>query len=406
MTEAAPGDGVLSDVCEVDFPPASYGETLEEVEATVQQVVERVFRDEDGLVRSGVYGKTMRPLMLEEVRDRPHGIGCYSENHAMPNRYKPIYNNYENAGQASGKYIRAMLKKYRATGDPAVLGRARQTVRALELLWNNVAEQNPYGRGWLPKPFGGARDVSEMFECSPDQYADVTLGLDRYHDEAADADERLMIERMVASFADWWLEHDYTTSYQGACCWWKRTDFPHATAFFLYLNALAYRVRPQARYAEAFDLWLGLQDGLFNCPRVGVNASGLAIECMERLTALRPDLEPLWRRAAEANTAHMIELAERSDNYPGLSATFNYRAYLAHHLGGAHRLFPDRGHDRHMASLIAAYRSRTDFYHLRRGALLAELSPVVAGDDYRNMFWAEGHVCWLSAYWALRQPAA
>ena len=38
-------DEITTDVFEGDFPPVSYGKTLEEVETTIQQVVERVFRD-------------------------------------------------------------------------------------------------------------------------------------------------------------------------------------------------------------------------------------------------------------------------------------------------------------------------------------------------------------------------
>ena len=393
---------VTKDVCEAAFPPERYGRHLAEVEVTVQEVVERVFRDADGLIRSGVYGRTMRPLRAREATDRVFGIGGYAENHAMLNRYKPVYMNYENAGQASGKYIRAMLRKYAVTDDRVALDRTKRTVDAIRLVWDNVARTNPYGRGWLPKPFGGARDVSEMFECSPDQYTDVTLGLECYYRDAADARERRVIERMVVSFADWWLAHDYTTTYQGTCCWWKRTNFPHAVGFFLYLNALAHAFRPRPKYVDAFDLWLTLRRGLFNCARVGLNASGLAIECMERLIELRPDRKVLWRRAAKANTEHMIGLVHRRNNVPRLKGTFNFNGFAAHHLCAADRLFPSAGHRRRIRSLISAYRRRANFYHIRRGVPVARLAPVLAGNDYRDMFWAEGHVCWLNAYWTLQ----
>ena len=56
MTDAAAREEGLTDVCEVDLSRETYGEGLEDVEATIQQVVERVFRDEDGLLRSSVYG--------------------------------------------------------------------------------------------------------------------------------------------------------------------------------------------------------------------------------------------------------------------------------------------------------------------------------------------------------------
>ena len=116
MSES-PGETITTDLCPLDFPPEIYGETPDEVEATIQQVVERVFRDEDDLLRSGVYGKTMEPITADDVHDRPYGVGGYAENHAMPHAYKLIYLNYENAEQASGKYLRAMLRKHAVTGD-------------------------------------------------------------------------------------------------------------------------------------------------------------------------------------------------------------------------------------------------------------------------------------------------
>src|SRR5688572_7096001 len=99
------------DVFAGDFPPASYGQTFEEVEATVQEVIERVFRDEDGILRSGVNGRTMRPLTNDEVLDRPNGKGAYTEHSAMPDALKAVWLNYENAGEASGAYLMALCLK-------------------------------------------------------------------------------------------------------------------------------------------------------------------------------------------------------------------------------------------------------------------------------------------------------
>jgi hypothetical protein len=53
--------------------------------------------------------------------------------------------------------------------------------------------------------------------------------------------------------------------------------------------------------------------------------------------------------------------------------------------------------------LIGEYKRRADFYHLSRGLRLDRIDPVLAGGDYRNMFWAEGHTAWLNAYWRLKR---
>jgi hypothetical protein len=402
---------ITTDLCELDFPPELYGEDPEAVEATIQAVVEKVFRDEDGMIRSGVYGKTMKPLRLEDVRDRPHAIGCYSENHHIPNELKPIYNNYENAGQCSGKYIRAMLNKYSVNQDNAILDYARRTFKAIELLWNNVAQQNSYpgGRGWMPKPFGGIRHVAEMTECSPDQYTDMTLGLERFYHEAADENERQIIEEMIVSFADWWALHDYATSYEGGTCWWKlRPDCIHVVSYFLYLNTLAHRFNPCERYQTNFKIWLNvldeslkIRDGLN-----GANMIGLTIECMDRLMELKPDYNDLWLKVISDDPDTFVKrLLIEDQDVAGLSYQ-QLNCFAAYYLCVAARVLNEPSFKGIAKELIEAYNKRRDFYHISRGKPVDKLLKVVTGDDYRNIFWAEGHILWLATYWVLKDDSA
>jgi len=407
---------VTTDICEVDFPPEVYGDDLAEVESTVQEVIERIFRDEDGMIRSGVYGKTMKPLRLEDVKDRPYGIGCFSENHAIPNEYKPVYNNYENAGQASGKYIRALLNKHRVTGDPQCVERARRTFQALKMLWENAArwvpawcaspELNPYGRGWMPKPFAGIKNVANMTECSPDQYTDITLGLERFLRDAANAEERRVIEEMVLSFADWWFRHDYTTNYEGGCCWWKlRPDCIHVISFFLYLNALAGSFSPAKRYEQGLEIWLKLlPEGMrFRHGWGGPNAAGLTIQCLDRLMQLRPEHKEQCLEVIRTATEHLIRRVLAEDrNIPSIKGRFQFKHFGAWYLCDSYRILGEGRYKQLAEDFLAAYRRRSDFYHIRRGVPLDQLEPVLVGDDYRDMFWSEGHVCWLGAYWMLK----
>ena len=404
---------ITTDVCEVDFPPVRYGETLGEIEATIQEVVERIFRDKDGIIRSGVYGKTMKPLRLEEVRDRPYGIGCYSQYHHIPLELRPVYNNYENAIQGTGKYLVALLLKHAATGDDRCLARARRTVEALELLWNNVAEQNEYpgGRGWMPKPFGGIRDVAEMTETSPDQYTDMTLGLECYRRHAADAREREVIDKMILSFADWWMLHDYATSYEGGTCWWKlRTDLSHPIAFFLYLNALAHSISPERKYREAFELWrsISAESPVFrdrDCSQQGANSGGLTLMCLERLIELKPEHRDTGLAVIRAIADHLPEVATVSDSVAeGMKGRFQLKMFVAWYLCVAHRLLGDERYADQAASYLDEHRNRADFYHITRGIPTKVYDPIVIGDDYRNMFWSEGHIVWLSTYWYLQRP--
>ncbi len=397
---------ITGDVCAVNYPPKVYGRTAEEVERVCQGVVERIFRDRDGLIRSGVNGRTMRPLEEKDAPDRPGGQGCYTECAGTPRRFRAVWLNYENAGQASGKYIRAMLAKAAVARDPRALARARRTFQALVFLWNNVAEQHSYGRGWMPKPYAGPRDVAEQFECSVDQYADITLGLDAFHRAAASPAERQTIKEMVLSFADWWMEHDYTAGYMGYCCYWKRLEYAHPIGYFLYLNALAYSFLPKRKYLDAFNQWMEISGGL-SAPKkqVCINGNGLALECLQRLIELRPERRAHWRLCARVCLDNMIALSQKKYNYPRTRVRMQLNGYLAHHLVAAHAIFPGEGIEKRIAELLASYRKREDFYHLSRGLKLSDLDPRVAGGDYRNTFWAEGHICWLNAYWSLKRPA-
>ena len=404
---------ITTDLCELDFPPEIYGGNPSEVEEAVQAVIERVFRDEDGIVRSGVYGKTMKPLRLEEVADRPYGIGCFSQNHAMPHELKPIYNNYENAGQASGKYIRALLNKHQVTGDSQSVELARRTFQALELLWNNAAKWvpgwcfrpdiNPYGRGWIPKPFAGIRRVEGMTECSPDQYTDITLGLERFYREVAGPAEREIIEAMVCSFADWWFRHDYTTTYEGGCSWWKmRPDCIHVIAFFLYLNALAQTFKPAEQYERGFEVWLNLLEGGYEARSHwgGPNAVGLTMQCLDRLMELRPEYKERCMDVFKAANDHLLKRVQADkDSIPGIKGLFQFKHSGAWYLCDAHRVLGDDSVLSLAEEFLSAYSKRVDFYHISRGVPVDSLAPVIAGDDYRNMFVSEGHICWLGAYW-------
>lgn len=46
-------DEITRDVCEVDFPPAAYGACLQDVEWVCQELVARIVRDPEDLIRSG-----------------------------------------------------------------------------------------------------------------------------------------------------------------------------------------------------------------------------------------------------------------------------------------------------------------------------------------------------------------
>lgn len=401
----SPAAETTTDPFEGDFPPVVYGQTVEETEATIQEVVERVFRDGDGMLLSGVNGATMKPLRVEDVKDRPEGRGAFAENSAIPRASRAVWTNYENAGQSSGTYLEALCAKARLTSDAQVRELARRTFGAIVTLWKNAAATQDSlgggGRGWFPKPYDGIQRVSRMHECSADQYCDVTLGLHTYYLTLADEAEKRQIEEIVVSFADWWHDHDYCGIYFGQAIWWKRLKtHSMAVAYFLYLNALAQSWKPSRKFAQGFETWWELKGALQPPGKAGwVCMHGITLNCLERLMVLRPDLAADWRSAATYQApllAASVEAVSKPWN------EYNIESYGADYLITAHRLLPKNGYDRSSRRCLGACMNRKSFYHVRRGQRVAELDQKIVGDDYRNIFMSEQHVHWLKGFWQSR----
>ena len=397
-----PAAEVTQDVCPLDFPPKIYGDSLEAIEETVQSVIERIFRDEDGILRSGVYGKTMTPFTTNDVKDRPAGVGTFMENGDFPRDLKPLWLNYENAGQASGIYLIGLVEKFQVTGDEETEALARKTFQAIECLWNNSAEQNLFGRGFIPKPYAGIQQVGEVFECSIDQYNDLALGLECFYRHLATVDEKRVIESMICSFADWWMGRNYTTNYCGRCLAWHQVEYPHCKAFFLYLLALACAMAPDPKYRDAFERMMESCHCLTNMEGDSHQSAGLTVSSMRPLIHLRPELSTFWHRVIETGAEKLLLDLSGQSKWAGLPRfRMNGKSYAAFYLSMAHDVLPDRGYGQAVESSLAAINSRSDFYHICRGQPVRELDSRVTGDDYRDAFWAEHHAQWFGAYWTL-----
>jgi hypothetical protein len=215
----------------------------------------------------------------------------------MPTRWKKLVMNYEEADMATGDYLMALVHKSAVTRDQQARDKARQTFRAIRLLCANAFAKNPYGRGWLPKPYGGIADVGEVFECSVDQYNKIALALDFYGRELAGPKEKQEAEDILVAFADWWVDRGYTANYFGNCCWWWKTEYPHAVSFFLYILALAQHITGRRKYGREFRAMLKFRQGLCNVERTEANAANLTIEALARLYVLKPGHRKLFLRA-------------------------------------------------------------------------------------------------------------
>lgn len=400
-----------TDLCELEFPPASYGDTLAEVEATIQAVVETIFRDASGLMISGVSGITMKPLREEDVTERQWGIGSWWENASIPRQFKNIAMNFENCHQTAGKYLDGLVDKYKVTDDPQVLGYAKLTVEATVTLWETAARTHRYGSGWLPKPYAGMNHIAEMNETSVDQYADITFGIEKYYNELATPDEKAVLAEMFLSLADWWIDHNYTTSYMGQTVWWDRVH-TLAQSYFLYLFQLAYSLAPRKKYTDAFDYIfslaedaLVLKEGPYDGENFNPNTSGIVIEAMSRIARINPGLSVFCNNCIRNYIPALID-ASAKGTAGEIGPLFNLKLFGAKYLTHAHEFCGDEALIAPIMDFLSTTTARADFYHVKRGLDLDDpaLSKwKVDKDDYRDVFWAEEHCAWLSAYWYLRR---
>lgn len=396
---------VLTDVFEGDFPPRSYGESLEEIEKTGQEVVEKIFRDSDGLILCAVNAATMKPYRLGDVKDRLEGKGSFVERSAIPQAIKPVWMNHENTGQASGTYLDALCAKYEVAGSPETRELARKTFEGIVAIWKNGAKIEQSlgggGLGWFPKPYDGLRSFKGMHECSVDQYCEVTLGLQNYYHVMANDEEKQIIEEIVRSFADWWYDHDFAGIYLGEAVWWKRLkDHSMAASYFLYLYALAYSWSPCRKFQHGFEIWQELKaalkppgEAIWGC------MNGLTLNVLERLMKLRPDLSDFWLSAAAHQAPLLVSSVIERVN---MNAKYEFEGFAADYLCAAHNMLPGNGYADLAIKCLRECNSRDRFYHLRRGLNKDDLDSRESGDDFRDAYYCELHVHWLSGYWKLR----
>jgi hypothetical protein len=229
----------------------------------------------------------------------------------------------------------------------------------------------------------------------------ITYALEAYHRERANRAERRAIEEIIVAFADWWIDHDFTTNYFGNCCWWLKTNHAHSTAFFLYLTALAGAFSKRAKYTRAFAHCLNFRATLIHGKGDHANSCNIAIECAERLCELKPALAPFWRRSVLRQIGFSLEAlqADGSVSLPSLATRFQQGARIAASLAVAHRLFPKLGFGARVFPLLRKYSRREHFHHVTRGQ--KRIHPLLQRPDYIHSFSAQEHASWLRAYWMM-----
>ena len=382
-----------------------YGDSLSDMEQRIRSIVRQVFIDSHGFVRGAVNIRTLKPFTHQDVAHLKLGE-MYTRNANIPWRMKKLIMNYEEADMATGDYLMSLVHKFRATGERTVREQARRVFEAIALLCENSFSTNVLGRGWLPKPYAGIGEVAEMCETSADQYTKITLGLDLYAREVATAAERRRAEGLILAFADWWVEHWYTTSYFGRCLWWWRHNSPHAQGWLLYILALAQELSGERCYGREFTRLWEFRGGLMRADSGGANSTNLGIECMERLWDLRPRRRSFWREALAANWAYCREIA-RPEGYvmhgpPSHLITMNTGPRVACSAAAMLHFVDDPGE---VAAWTRRYLSRMDHkeMYLIEHPSTQHVRPGFA--FHQGALSGHYYTAWLHAYWKLARLA-
>jgi hypothetical protein len=267
-------------------------------------------------------------------------------------------------------------------------------------LYDAIARKNPYGAGWLCKPYGGIERAHESFECSADQYLKFTVALEKYSHWTEDAQERRQITDALCAFARWLDDRDFVTPYMGHCHWGRLTPLTHYRGYFAYIMALGYRLSGNEHYRQEA---LFFMDKMLRSPRLSgsVNSMNLVVEEMDRLTDLMPEYRAQWldlmaqdwdNRANYVDTDGIMHNSGYMWN-EGTGVASTYNTIVKH--------FPEKKNDLDLRTLLLKYNEMDRFVH------------QLSSDDPNNMTYyvdrfeiVSQHLSsWLRGYWESELPA-
>jgi hypothetical protein len=381
-----------------------YGRTLKDIERTLWPIIADYFLDRDGFIYSCINKTTLKPFQDSdpEVNAKPVIETCVARGD-FPYELKRTYLNYEDSDIAAGDYLMALVSKARRTGDPKVGESARRFFRAMMKLYDSIARKNPYGAGWLCKPYGGIERVEESLECSADQYLKFTVALEKYLHWTEDAQERQQITDALCAFARWLDDRDFVTPYMGRCSWGRLNPLTHYVGYFAYIMALGHRLSGNEHYRQEA---LFFMDKMLRSPRLSRNASAmqLVVEEMDRLMDLMPEYRTQWLDIMaqdwddRVNYVDADGIAHGNGYYGG--GTWNEGAGLASTYNTIVKHFPEKKNDLDLRTLLLKY-NKMDRFVLQVSSddstvLFYESRFALVSDIYAN---------WLRGYWESELPA-
>ncbi len=173
--------------------------SLDKRAASYNQMIQRVARDEHGIICANICFEPIRSLQPGDIGTSQELVdGISSED---------LYA-YEDSGMASGAYLASQTLRYRVTEEAEARDHADAVFEGIRTIYGLGAKGNR--PGFFPKPYGGR--YSEHF--SRDQYLFVMTGLVEYL-TIADKSRQAVVRDMLEHMAAYWIDIDYKTSYFG-----------------------------------------------------------------------------------------------------------------------------------------------------------------------------------------------
>ena len=203
--------------------------------AELEAFVEAKFIDPNGLFYGNLDNTTLELPNEETYRG---SLNIDFTDHYMEGYSKSDVDLYENYGMVSGAFCNAMLLKYKLTGDPEALERARRTIRGF---FHVVEIGKQLEFGYLPKIYGDRFSK----ETSTDQYLSMMVPLDEYRRmKECSSEEKARIEELLVAAVEFWRKRNYRYSYFiFENMKWPPLRFPP-------LLALAYNITGKKEYLD------------------------------------------------------------------------------------------------------------------------------------------------------------
>jgi len=369
------------------------------MERTIADIVEQYFIDADGFVLACINSRTNKPFADDDPEVCDLDINkTWVARGAFPYEVKRTALNYEDADMTAGELLMAYLARARVTRSQEHVDAVERLAGTMIRLSETVAERNPFGSGFLPKPHGGMRYVHECFEMSADQYLKWAVALEAYGKVTADAQRRRQVDKILLDMALWLDARDFATPYMGNTNYARLNHLRHYHLTFAYLCALGHRLGGPPHLLEEVAFF---RDHALNESKSSQapNSQNLVVEALGRLLTLAPQDRDAWlnlmrdewegRRAFVA-PGYRIRYSDHYWNHATRLA-INYLVVRTH--------LPEVDGAVDVETILKAHDCKEKFLHLVAGQELS--GPFLSGyyDRYDRHVLGLAYASWLRAFW-------